>query len=501
MAKGQSGAELIPPRKNFLIKRQVFVPVLLLLIFGITLSVLAFSIIQGYQKERARENFQQISEEHISLIEETFRNSLEPLKSLQAFYAASQKVTREEFGVFANNLLLSHNHIQALEWIPRVTADERLGFEMAARKAFPDFKFKELGANRTMIPAKEREFYFPVYYLEPFPENDVALGFDLFSHPERKATLESAWMSGEYKLSRPIRLVQEKEQQRGLLAVAPVYQNQTAIETVADRKAHLRGFVLSVHRVGDMVEGALHPLSQVSIGIRIEDVTMGKEGDLLYAETIISAESTFKLEVASKSNHLGMEKHFSVAGREWRILISGEERDFSNAPQWWELAFPLAIFLVTVILAVYLLMLIRQKEERSLAALTLETQIARREETETRLNLALDAGMSGVWDWNIVTGEVIFSPRWFQMLEYEPDELEAHVRTWKKMVHPDDLERVQMKLEACFQGKTNTYECENRLRTKSGRYIWVLDRGQVISRDQEGSRLGWLALIPTSPNE
>ena len=109
--------------------------------------------------------------------------------------------------------------------------------------------------------------------------------------------------------------------------------------------------------------------------------------------------------------------------------------------------------------------------------------------SEERLRLALTVASDGYWDWNVRTGEVFFSPRWLETLGYEPGDLEPHVDSWKRLVHPDDMPRVTEALDAHFEGKTPIYACENRLRTKTGVYRWNLDRGRVVSRDADGRPL------------
>jgi PAS domain S-box-containing protein len=110
-------------------------------------------------------------------------------------------------------------------------------------------------------------------------------------------------------------------------------------------------------------------------------------------------------------------------------------------------------------------------------------------ESHEQLRLALEVASDGFRDWNVQTGEVFFSPRWLATLGYEPGELEPHVDSWKRLVHPDDMPRVTEALQAHFEGKTPIYECQNRLRTKNGSYRWNLDRGQVVSRDASGKPL------------
>jgi len=122
--------------------------------------------------------------------------------------------------------------------------------------------------------------------------------------------------------------------------------------------------------------------------------------------------------------------------------------------------------------------------------------ITSRREAETkvkiaqdRLSSALDGLPGGLWDWNVVTGEVYFSDKWCQTLGYQPEEVDPHVSFWEQIVHPDDSSRVMERVEAHFRGETEIYECENRLRTKSGNYRWNLDRGRVVSWSADGKPL------------
>src|SRR5262249_49235599 len=91
----------------------------------------------------------------------------------------------------------------------------------------------------------------------------------------------------------------------------------------------------------------------------------------------------------------------------------------------------------------------------------------------------------GVWDWNVETGAVVYSPRWKQMLGYREDEIEPHVRAWEALLHPDDKPQADALNEAVMRGQ-RSYEEELRLRHKDGHYITVLTRGLAIRRGTDG---------------
>jgi PAS domain S-box-containing protein len=106
-------------------------------------------------------------------------------------------------------------------------------------------------------------------------------------------------------------------------------------------------------------------------------------------------------------------------------------------------------------------------------------------ESEERLRLAFAGAQEGVWDWNVETGDVVYSPRWKQMLGYADDEIEPHVSTWEQLLHPDDRARAQALKDAVEHGQP-TYQGEFQLRHKDGHYITVLTRGLPIRREEDG---------------
>jgi PAS domain S-box-containing protein len=109
--------------------------------------------------------------------------------------------------------------------------------------------------------------------------------------------------------------------------------------------------------------------------------------------------------------------------------------------------------------------------------------------SDERLELVLRGADVGLWDWNVQTNEVSFSARAAAIVGYKVDELEPHARTWDALVHPDDRVRVRELMHAHLVGAAPHYESEHRLRTKNGDWVWVLNRGKVVSRDEQGRPL------------
>jgi PAS domain S-box-containing protein len=108
------------------------------------------------------------------------------------------------------------------------------------------------------------------------------------------------------------------------------------------------------------------------------------------------------------------------------------------------------------------------------------------QQTEERWHLALQNNGLGVWDWNIISGYVLYTDRLQQMLGYEAGEWPQHVDSWASRVHPDDLPSVMDKMDKCLSGETPDYICEHRLHCKDGSWKWVHDVGRIIDFTKDG---------------
>ncbi len=109
--------------------------------------------------------------------------------------------------------------------------------------------------------------------------------------------------------------------------------------------------------------------------------------------------------------------------------------------------------------------------------------------SEERLSFAMEAARDGMWDWKTVSNEVYFSPRFYTMIGYIPDEFPHDIKEWSEKVHPDDLERANIETLKHLAGKTDQFRVEYRLRAKDGKWIWILVRGRVVERDENGKPL------------
>jgi two-component system cell cycle sensor histidine kinase/response regulator CckA len=113
------------------------------------------------------------------------------------------------------------------------------------------------------------------------------------------------------------------------------------------------------------------------------------------------------------------------------------------------------------------------------------TELARL--NQERLSLAMDGTDQGLWDWDIPADTIFFDERWTSILGYHRGEVMPSFDGWEALVHPEDLEQVATALGRHLSGETPVYSAEYRLRARNGTWRWVLDRGRVVARGDDGT--------------
>lgn len=115
----------------------------------------------------------------------------------------------------------------------------------------------------------------------------------------------------------------------------------------------------------------------------------------------------------------------------------------------------------------------------------LEQTKAALERSEQRFSLAAAGSNDGLWDWEVTTGRVYYSPRWNEIVGLPEAPAEATLDAWLGRVHPNEIAEVARRLDEHIEGRSEHFESEHRLRRDDGSYLWVLCRGVAV-RDQDG---------------
>ncbi|HTD51493.1 MAG TPA: CHASE domain-containing protein [Thermoanaerobaculia bacterium] len=220
----------------------------------------------------ARVAFAERAQRLQAAIAERLTQPFEDLSALSSFFGASGGLSRQQFRLLANPMLLRHSTVYAFEWLPVVRESERSAYEAEARATgLTDYRIWEAGPDGRPREAARRPSYVPVHYMEP--PSALALGFDIAAEPGRWRIAEKARETGVITASPPFRLVEDMGQPNASLAIAlyaPIYgQGNSAGEP--GRGASLSGFVMAIFRVAPLVNYAVSAADASGLAFALSD--------------------------------------------------------------------------------------------------------------------------------------------------------------------------------------------------------------------------------------
>jgi signal transduction histidine kinase len=219
--------------------------------------------VERWERISRQSEFQKQINNLTTALQRTTNRYTELLLSIGDLYAATDtQVDRDAFQRFVQRAVNTYPGIQALEWAPQIAHGERVAYErwLTTHPQSPNpYITERAGDSNRLIPAAVRDRYVPVTFLEPLQNNELALGYDLASDATRRIALERARDTGAIAATGRIQLVQETaDYQYSFLVFVPIYSGPAL--TAAARRQRLRGYILGVFRVADVVEEALADL-------------------------------------------------------------------------------------------------------------------------------------------------------------------------------------------------------------------------------------------------
>jgi CHASE1-domain containing sensor protein len=285
-------------------------PIAVMLVGAVLSSVLCL-IERSRTRDARRHEFDQHAAQLAARAEDSFDTPLEVLRSIPAFYAASEEVTRAEFRAFVKPALDRYPWIYALEWIPRVPGSEREAYEAAAKNdGIADFHFKQDAPSGPPVIAETRPEYFPLYFMEPL--NPIPLGIEETALPARQRALELARDTGSTAVSERLQLVQDEPGVASVIAFHPIYQQGRQPTDVESRRASLRGFAAAVFRISPVLTAALKRDGLSAFDLVVTD--MDAQPPCLLYESLAGAQS-------AQRNELTWQHVATVAGRQWSFRV------------------------------------------------------------------------------------------------------------------------------------------------------------------------------------
>ncbi len=407
--------------------RSVALPMLLFF----ALFVAIFVRTRAWERDQSLVEFQLLSQGFTDKLQFELEAQEDFLRQLSAFWGGPARISPSDFATLTGHLLQRYAAIQAIEWAPEVARAARDQFVSEQQEDKPGFAIRERDQAGGARQADDRAEFYPVTYVEPLQGNEAAVGFDLGSDPERRATILRTIASGNVAATAPVRLVQEPGDLNGVLLTLSV-----------PRGPNGPGVLLVVLRMDKFIAATLSAASQ-QLGVDFLDRAAGQP----LFDTIAGAMTLY---------------HHSITfgGRSYALATAPTPFYLAGHQGWQSWAVLVVGVLSTSLLGAFLLLSTgeRQRFRRLLSERTRERDRIW-QVSEDLLGVSNFAGYF-----------TSVNPAWTKTLGWSEDEIKAlHVN---ELRHPDDLPVGAEGRRRLAEG-AGTVRLENRFRHRDGSYRWI----------------------------
>ncbi|MCU1260814.1 MAG: diguanylate cyclase/phosphodiesterase with sensor(s) [Bryobacterales bacterium] len=464
------------------------ISVVLVGLLGAGVSVVAFKTARSWELQSTREEFRLAAASYGYAVRREIESNLGALRTLRAYVNVTKRLDGPSFSSFAAEAIQANPSIRSLEWVPRIPASGRLQFEreMAERGVTPSY----LRSSSAPVPARAPDApeYYPVRFVHPAAFANRILGYDLRSTVAGREALERAAASRNLVVGPKSQLVETYRDGAGLPSYLAVFDGSAGAERV-------RGYVLAVFQMGDVLENGLRRLEPEPIEIEFYDLSAVPGKRFLYRHSWSALQAAVKMrsEAEALANaDFKQVVRFDVGGREWAMVMTATEV-YKSAHRTWQpwgiLAFGLCLKGIAV--TYFLLHITHARRDAELRQLrSRKTAENALRESEARYALAARGSKDGLWDWDLVTGRVYYSERWKSMLGFENEEIGDSPDEWMGRFYAGERGRVEVELSEHCAGKTDHFQSEYRMLHRDGTYRWMLSRGvAVLNQDGVATRV------------
>ncbi|ART83002.1 hypothetical protein CBP31_10505 [Oceanisphaera profunda] len=461
------------------------------LLLGLLCTGLAAWEVKTTSEARAVKDFSFVTDHITTTVKERLTTYALMLRGGAGLFDASAEVTRQEWDQYVSKLQLS----QAMSGISGVNFTLQISpAELEQHIA----QVRTTGlADYHIWPSGPRDLYTSILFLSPFhARNQKALGYDMFTDPIRHQAMIQARDTGRVSLSGKVDLVIEdaEHRQAGTLMFAPVYQADRALESIAQRRAALIGWVHGAYRMDDFMEGILgdwQAQQQQPINLRIFDGTQVLDETLLYS-------SHAENRTASPSQFF--QEHFlSFNGRPWLLTFDYIHPDqVINYTSTW-LTLLMGLLLTSLLFFLMRTLANRRTRTWELAQQLTETVHQREQELKTvlhRLQTIASRVPGMVFEYRLYPdGRGCFpyaSAGIKQIYSVTPEQVQEDAAFVFTTMHPDDLAEVERSVQLSADTMA-LWRHEFRIMLEDGTVRWVFGDSQP-HRAEDGS-ISWYGMM------
>jgi PAS domain S-box-containing protein len=298
-----------PPRPLWAGRRySVLLPQILILF----LMMATYISVRNWEQDRQAQEFKHRLQNIVHGFQSRLQAHVEGQKELATVFENFPKMSLLQFESIAAPLLQYKGELAAVEWAPKLMNAERKVFEVQhASSSQQAFAILERDQHKNMLVAATRDMYFPILYIAPIAGNERALGFDLHSVPNRRASIQVAIQYKRTVATEPLTIIQEKTGKLStvlITAVRDLQMDKSRSQTHSENLDSILGIVVSVLRPSDVLRNLLSDQDRKEIKLKLLDVS----SDPLKPEIFLD-------DLGKDINPADVSQKIEFGGRQWRL--------------------------------------------------------------------------------------------------------------------------------------------------------------------------------------
>lgn len=302
-----------------------YTPAILLSVLGLVVSIGLFTYVKQSKETENRHHFEKNMGRLIERLDNDMNSQFQELEYIALFFGASELVDRFNFYNLATPLYKKSSSLQSIQWIPIVPHDERERYEsFAQHDGFPAFHFLEKNSEGKTVFAKDRETYYPIFYIEPYKNHEELLGLDMASDTLWFASLQQVLDNKTPSLSKT-KIIRSNSVDAPLaLMIAPIFNNRLGFNSSPALRNPISGFIVAELHIDRLINKLL-------LNLRHDDVIMENFQIQLYEmngdetqQLILTKTYTTTASTTDPGQHTGLQrfnKDFVFKNRLWHIAI------------------------------------------------------------------------------------------------------------------------------------------------------------------------------------
>lgn len=460
----------------------------LVLFLGVLASCGLWRVMRATELAAIQKEFRASSIERVAVFRAGLARPIDLIQAVESLYKSSESVDRSEFQQFLATVDPAIVGIDSIRWVESVSGEGRQEYEQRVGRIM------QRQADGSLQTAEEQAHYWPITYVFPEINQASVLGENVDRIPAFRDAFVRARQSQQIATFTATALASGSPG-LSILLVDPIAAVDQRSETPP---LSMRGYLVAKLRIDKVLENAISSLVPVGIEMQLYESAASPKTRVSYVRKprLVSEHPDPSRSRVSRS--LAYDGQVQIADRLWTLhCTAGDdylERRRNFTPTTALASGIVASFLISGFIG-YLLRRTKHVErlidtrtfELRAAKLVADEQIARQVALENelqlsreQLDLAVRGNNDGIWDWNLDSDEVFYSPRFLEMLGFARDEFETTFDAMLSLIHPDQLPRVHQEIDRCRNGHANTFEIEYQIRNKDNRYLNVLSRAVAV---------------------